>query len=619
MFCIKYKTWKEICKMYFLLKSGSKKAYLQWFPLTKLATCEKKNLCSEDFYNRYIKNFSFILFKDNLHQSNNFLQKSDGSFRSSSLISPTLYLVLQAIGKEIYDLYRETRDKDISIYYAGSYKALRPSYKQDYDEFFKEINSNIDEFEYFIKTDITNFYSSISINKLIARIDKICNSTSIQISQSDLLIIKELLLFCGDGNFPLIENSLASSYLSTIIYLDDIDTKLFKILQNKFPEVSSFKIIRYVDDMYILFSSEKTEIELHAVYNEIRNTYSSLLKEYNLSLNARKSCFNKTSKINDELKKSLYDEIFNGKKHNIEDHFPDSLYHFIKDLSDKLSHDSIDVDDYNELINKNFSSDDIEFTPNEVLNYFVYENSNELLKPQIVKELIYAVQKSISFISLDPKRLTLMIMKTKNDVAIKAFLNQLFSRSRAKKWNSYDTTIAITYLIQNQFKHIDLLRIIQKEHPPLFSYYERYCKNSFFRHYSDIKLNQLQQFIGDDVKAYYLYFMFLCEYKKGNIMSAFAYYKNFFDRVTADIDFAVNHSSKRPYYNNFYKEKPLIQFYRNITNSEDIINRAHTLRNSNPLSHSSSELLDNNDSANALNECIESLSQLILSCVSNYL
>lgn len=102
-------------------------------------------------------------------------------------------------------------------------------------------------------------------------------------------------------------------------------------------------------------------------------------------------------------------------------------------------------------------------------------------------------------------------------------------------------------------------------------------------------------------------------------MSAFAYYKNFFDRVTADIDFAVNHSSKRPYYNNFYKEKPLIQFYRNITNSEDIINRAHTLRNSNPLSHSSSELLDNNDSANALNECIESLSQLILSCVSNYL
>lgn len=605
--------------MYFSLKSGSQKSYLQWFPLTRLTASDKEALCSEDFYNKYIKNFSYILFQNNLHQSNNFLQKSDGSFRTSSLVSPLLYLVLQAVGKEIFEIYVQTRSSDLSIYYAGNYGALRPNYKQDYDAFFKEINSNIDDFEYFIKTDITNFYSSININKLIARIDKICNATSTQISQSDLLIIKELLLFCGDGSFPLIENSLASSFLSTIVYLDDIDTKLFEVLQKKFPEIGAFKIIRYVDDMYILLSSELPVRVLHSVYNEIRNTYSSLLKGYGLSLNAKKSCFNRTTKINDELKKSLYDEFFNGEKHNIEDLFPDSLYDFIKDLSDKLSHDSIDVDGYNELINKNFSSDDIEFTPNEILNYFVYENSDKLLEPQIAKELIRAVQKSISFISLDPKRLTLMIMKTKNDAAIKAFLNQLFSRSRAGKWNSYDTTIAITYLIQNQFRHIDLLRIIQTEHPPLFRYYERYCKNSFFRHFHDTKLNQLQRFIGDDVKAYYLYFMFLCEYKKGNVMSAFAYYKNFFDRVTADIDFVVNHSSKRPNYNKFYTENSLVQFYKNVPNGETIIKRAHRLRNSNPLSHSSSELLDNNDSSNDLKTCIAELSKLLLSCASNYL
>ena len=185
MFCIKYKTWKDICEMYFSLKSGSQKSYLQWFPLTRLTASDKEALCSEDFYNKYIKNFSYILFQNNLHQSNNFLQKSDGSFRTSSLVSPLLYLVLQAVGKEIFEIYVQTRSSDLSIYYAGNYGALRPNYKQDYDAFFKEINSNIDDFEYFIKTDITNFYSSININKLIARIvNNIISGTTIFLSET---------------------------------------------------------------------------------------------------------------------------------------------------------------------------------------------------------------------------------------------------------------------------------------------------------------------------------------------------------------------------------------------------------------------------------------------------
>lgn len=35
--------------------------------------------------------------------SDNYLQKSDGSFRQAQLLSPTLYLVLEAICKEIYN------------------------------------------------------------------------------------------------------------------------------------------------------------------------------------------------------------------------------------------------------------------------------------------------------------------------------------------------------------------------------------------------------------------------------------------------------------------------------------------------------------------------------------
>lgn len=70
-------------------------------------------------------------------------------------------------------------------------------------------------------------------------------------------------------------------------------------------------------------------------------------------------------------------------------------------------------------------------------------------------------------------------MKTKNDRAIKGFLNQLFKRNRADKWSSYDTTMAIYYLIQSEFKHIDLIDVLLNRHPQLYEYYFNNCRKSF--------------------------------------------------------------------------------------------------------------------------------------------
>ena len=85
-------------------------------------------------------------------------------------------------------------DLPVSVYYAGNYEYMRPKYKQDYDEFFKELNASIDEYQYFIKTDITNFFSNINIDKLVAQIDQVCNSDEISFSQTQLHLFKELLV-----------------------------------------------------------------------------------------------------------------------------------------------------------------------------------------------------------------------------------------------------------------------------------------------------------------------------------------------------------------------------------------------------------------------------------------
>ena len=186
MFGISYDTWKNICNMYFSLNTGSLKSYLQWYPFTKLTKQDKDKIKSEDFYNKYIKTSNFIFFPFVMHQSENFLQKSDGSFRDSSLISPFSYLILQSVGKEIYNKYTPIRPADISVYYAGNYEYMRPKYKQDYDDFFKELNDCIDEYPYFIKTDITNFFANINVDKLISQIDVVCNSESVNFTQNDM-------------------------------------------------------------------------------------------------------------------------------------------------------------------------------------------------------------------------------------------------------------------------------------------------------------------------------------------------------------------------------------------------------------------------------------------------
>lgn len=149
MFGITYETWKNTCQMYFDLGKGTKAAYLQWFPFTKMSSDDQNAVASEDFYNKYIKSGAFVLFPSAMHRSENFIQKGDDSFRDSSLLSPVLYLVLQAVGKEVSVAYSPQRGNQIEVFYAGNYDEMRPKYKQDYDEFFKAINAHIDESQYF--------------------------------------------------------------------------------------------------------------------------------------------------------------------------------------------------------------------------------------------------------------------------------------------------------------------------------------------------------------------------------------------------------------------------------------------------------------------------------------
>ena len=622
LFGISYNTWKETCEMYFSLHVSTHKAYLQWFPFSKLTDEDKAEIAGEDFFNKYIKTGGFVLFPEVMRRSENYIQKSDGSFRNTSLVSPFLFLVLQAVGKEISIRYVSQRPIDVGIFYAGNYELKHPRYKREYDEFFKAINAGAEQYQYFIKTDITSFFGNINVNELIDRIDEICNRSKQSISQTHLLLLKELLLYSGDGCFPLIENSMASSYMATVIYLDAIDCELHDFIDTNVRDISSFQMIRYVDDLYILFSSNKRFDELTPVYNAVRNAYSSILKKHGLALNTKKCALKETTEINEELKKSLYNEYVNGKVSDMGEFFTGKLQGFLNDIYDKICGQGITNDQYIKLIEDNFTSDDIEFTPEEVFNYLVYENQTELKQPNVSSILVKIIKRDVSFLSIDPKRLSVMVMQSGNDNAVKAMLNQLFIRSRDGLWNSYDTTIAIAYLIQSKFQHIDLLNVINTNSPSLYSYYYYGCRTSFVNQIRHAKWNLYLRCITNDTKAAFLFFMSLCEKNRANYLGAYAYYKNFFDRISADMAFLTGFDSKgkRPNYRGYYKESAFKALYNGIADSDIVIEKAHELRNANPLSHASANLIDNDSSSKELIDMQRKLDQLIFQyAASNHL
>ena len=96
-------------------------------------------------------------------------------------------------------------------------------------------------------------------------------------------------------------------------------------------------------------------------------------------------------------------------------------------------------------------------------------------------------------------------------------------------------------------------------------------------------------------------------------LAEYAFYKNYFDRFTADLAFYYNYEStcKKPNYKGFYKEQTFKTFYKEIVGAEEIIKRAHELRNANPMSHSSAGLIDKSTTSNDIKRCIEDLNSLI--------
>ena len=606
-----YKCWKETVNGIF--KAYPKSPYLQLVPFTKLSKEDKKFLSSENFFNKWIKTGAFTYYSDTWNISNAYILKNNGTYRRANNISPIFFLFISAFAKYISNFYyKDYEDRKIQSFYAGEISQNRFNYKKDYDNYCKEINNQSQCYKYFIKLDITNFFTNININKLFSLIDSNVNSKNTNIRSRDLLYYKELLKCLGNGNFPIVRNSSALSFLATKIYLTPFDISLYDYI-SKLEGISEFEFIRYVDDLYVLFDIDGTVSFEYVIKNIINRANSELLK-LDLQLNIDKTKYGICPEISETLGHSLYDDYVNGIEFSVDDYYSDSkLCDFIDKLHILSQQKILNIEEYNQLIINSFSIEGITKSANEVFNAFLYSESSILRQTNIIKKLNQVIQNDNQFIKLDPARLTLFILNTRDDNLIKNMLNRLFDNDRKNLFDVYDIHTALIYLTKRGYKHNDLLNLIKKHDINTYNYINSFCKNKFVSVYTNSE-SLKNKFINnifhknDKGKLYYLYSFYNMKTREQNYLEAFAYYKNYFDRMTAHFNAKIKNINELKI-GKLYKEESLKEFY--FHNYDQTIHDAHKIRNSNPLSHASAELLDNNECEKNINEIRIQLSNIL--------
>ncbi len=591
-----YQIWQRSCDMIYNFKSC--KNYIQTYPFFNLSNKNKILFKSEEFYYNKIRDGYFLLDRSNLISCRNYYSDSNGSLRDVKLITPIAYALLNCFGVYLSDLFKYN-DKDKAVFYAGNYENQDLGYSEEYQSFERIINWNQNSYKYFIKLDIKSFYDSISVDKLFSKIIEIENFS---LGDKTINFYKELLLSVGGGKFPTIEVMPALSFLASIIYLEESENLIIDYLKNNY-KVESFKIIRYVDDTFILLNIKDADID--EIFMDLITKYSSILIDVGLSLNTNKLSKGLTININDYLKEWLYDVETKTKKYNLQDDFNINLNEFLKSLSNC---DIVTTDKYCSLVEESFYLENITLDPYEILNSLSRERTKHEYN-LTVELLLKIIGNNIEIIRLDPKLFTRIILNTNNGKLITLFIDKIKGLSNEDRITDYELCSVIQYLSMRSFVHREFKNVIKLYDNNLYNYIKEYCDKQSWISYT----NHLQKlkFTKKDVILNYLYCMYVFEDIRNNHFSKYAYYKTFFDRCTAILacEDGTRDKKGKPDYGFYYEEKRLCKYY-GAAKSKDIIHKANMLRHTNPLVHSNATQINRNYIVE-IDEIIPKLNKLI--------
>ena len=610
-----YELWKDVCSN---IKDYAKvygKFYIQLYPFTFSTFYDHISL--DFFYNNFIKNGG-IFEINNFEFPENYAIKNDGTIRKRYLLTPIIYLYYVAMGKYISTKFKSRCIADNYFsYYAGNFEKNEYHYKNSYNRYISKVKSCAENYNYYLKLDITSFFDNIDLKKL-----KKILIYSNTLTETEANVFETILSICGNGKMPQTECGITSSYLSTICYMDLLDKKLLDYLA-KYNCFSKFAIVRYVDDFFIFFTTN-TSASSVKIENDITNYLNNIYHEYGLCINKSKTVLKKSKKIYEDIKSfSLFDDI--GIDEDLDNFFSKNvILTFLNNLINCVNKEGVNYKEYNKIINKIFNSKKTRYHASQIYYALIYKKSKWLSQIDTKNAIRHALENDYNILVHDPKPLTTMIVKTEDELLIKKLLDKLFRIYRSGEWNIACTYISLIYLFNSGFKHIDLLNIIKIEDSLLYNYINNYCKSSWYYRVSSINNRKFvtKAYLRKS-NLYYLLLMYIFELKNINYLHAYSYFKNYFDVLTAHLAHTID-SSKKFSVESYYKEKDLKKFYQyhlpEMTDKiENTINDTAKYRNGDPVCHGSGKMLDYVNQTELLLKNINDLQIIIDAYIGNLL
>lgn len=610
-----YDIWFNVCKNVLTYASVYGKYYVQLYPFVKKEFFDF--VSTEKFYNTFIKSGA-IFEKSNLIFPENLCIKSDGTLRERYLLSPIIYLYYIAIGEFIYNKNKTISNEKIVRFYAGDFSNNNYHYKNSYNSYMNLLQSLAHQYSFYIKFDISSFYKNINLNILCEMLLKKNIFT-----EAEATFFKNFLSICGNNCMPQTECGITSSYLSTIFYLEETDYDFISFL-NEYECFSDFMVVRYVDDLFIFFKPKTIFANNVKIENDLSNYLNEKYHKLGLCLNKQKTKIKKSNKIFEDIKSfSLFDE--NTLDEDIDDLVSKNIItNFLKKLIKCVNKNGISYSQYQNIINECFKSKKTKYHASQIYSTLVYKKSRWISATETRDELKKALETDYNILIHDPKLLTTLIMNTEDTILIKKLLDKLFRIYRNNEWNVVCTYIALIYLLNSDFRHIDLLKIIEEQDSILHTYICNYCKsNWFYKCLSLANMKFVSKAYLNKSNLYYLLFMYNFELKNSNILHAYSYFKNYFDVITAHFAFLQNSKNKFSV-ESYYQEKNLKKFY--IDNMpqmkqfiDDTLSDTAKFRNGNPVCHGSGKILTYHDYSEKLWSNILALQRIINAYIGNNL
>lgn len=601
-----YGAWKDACNT-MMRQKRRLTSYFQWYPFSILSKPNWETLSSEAFFSTYIQDGAFLVCYSMRFTTKGFIQKQGAAFRDSVLVSPILFLYLLAFGIEYQRAFVDPRS-EMACEYAGDIANNQAQYKQSYRRYCAHKRVAKGSYSYYLKTDITNFFGSINVDRLISKMQDYSNGG---FSATDGLFLRALLLYCGEGKFPTIQNHPTLSFLATKVFLSDIDVELSQSVQAN-TSVDSFKLVRYVDDLFIFFNV-KNGMSPFRAKEELLNKYADILRLNGLSLNQSKVEFGPTSTLSlSEAPESCVD--FSGLQTEDEiDNAAERMAHLFDEIVKRASNRDYLQQDFNEAIELAFAQEEEAAPPITAFRACLYRESDCFHEQIVINSIRKALDSGKVTLSYNTAELTKCILNTSNGPLIRKMLDMLFRSYRDGTWSSIDSLVAINYLIGKGVMHEDLLKTLKEAEPGLDTYIRLFCtREDFVTNLASDVESKLVFVISNDIPSKIQFANQLYHKVTHNYFEQVSYMRSFFDRFSSLYRQKVLHKKKKF----LHKENDLKSIYASIEGSDKMIHEAEMLRQRNPLVHASSELITDSYKKD-IREVIESLIKLIASLLKN--